>query len=91
MDKSPAVCDEYADNECDCEECNCALNQKLGNENYQKYLVWRSQTPGELVEELAAKIIELRGGPYVPPSERPVPVSPRVQKYGPDGVGPWGY
>ena len=91
-DNSPnAVCDSYNDCECDCDQCNCAENQKLGDENYQKYLVWRSQTPGELVEELAEKIIELRGGRYVP-SRSPVrSVSPRVQKYGPDGVGPWGY
>ena len=79
--------------ECDCEKCNCAqtkLQESSFYEIYEKYHVWKSQTPGGLVEELAEKIVELRGGPYVSPSKRPVSVSQKVDKYGPDGVGPWG-
>ena len=59
------VCDEYS-KECDCENCNCAENQKISSENYQKYRVWRSQTPGELVEELAKKVVLLRNDRYLP-------------------------
>ena len=35
---------------CDCEECDCARNKRFELEqgyNYQKYQVWRSETPGQ--------------------------------------------
>ena len=96
----PNECDcenkEYC-TDCHCEKCNCAqtkLQREQDSDPHyaicKRYQEWQSQTPGELVEELSEKIVELRGGPYVSPSKRPVSVSPKVDKYGPDGVGPWG-
>ena len=79
--------------ECDCENCDCALTKLKESsyyEIYKKYKLWESETPGDLVKELAEKIIELRGGRFVPNRYRARSVSPRVDKYGPDGVGPWG-
>ena len=80
-------------NECDCEQCNCAEDKRKESsfyETYQKYQVWKSEDPRGLVEELSEKIVELRGGRYVPSRQRRVSVSPRADKYGPEGFGPWG-
>ena len=59
------VCDEYS-KDCGCQRCNCAENKKISNKHYQTYQVWRSGTPGELVEELANKIVLLRKDRYLP-------------------------
>ena len=61
-----AVGEAYKKLECDCDRCNCLENIWIASENYQKYLVWRSKTPGELVEELKKKIIFLRKDRYLP-------------------------
>ena len=68
--------------ECDCKECDCAEN-KIPDLGYlfEKYQVWNSKTPGEMVKELAEKIIEVR---YERADRDEEP------KYGYGGIGPWG-
>ena len=49
---------------CQCKECDCAKNKIPEEEDlgslFERYQVWKSKTPGELVDELARKMVDIR-------------------------------
>ena len=49
---------------CDCKECDCFENKIPDEEDlgflFERYQVWKSKTPGELVDELARKMVDIR-------------------------------